>query len=280
MYTSFRNYHNMELHIKLIWGLTIGPSSPFCPGGPAKSPRSRSQTGSPSAGRTVLVSGVNVVARTTELFVGFAGVFGFGGMTPMLFGMGGMCLGACLVLVGTFLVGIGFSSLEVVGTLLDKDIDKFNWCLVELTVGGTGEGKTFAGIFFLVVSGGGLEGEGLGGDPLGIIGLMTTDFAVEVLAGFTSAGLKATCFELVGVDIAVGFMLTGFDTLLVFELEGFVTLVSLELLSFDALVGFGMKAFEMLVCFVPLGFEALMGFKTVGFGIANMFNGFAVTVLA
>lgn len=209
-----------------------------------------------------------MVACTTELLVGFTrvigGIFETTGMTGVVLGMGGMCLGVCLVLLATFLVGKGLSFLGVMGILLDKDIDKFNWRCVGLTVGVS----TFPVIFFLVVSNGGLVGEGLGRGPFGIVGL----------EGFTSAGLEANGFEWVGFDMVVGFMLAGFDTLFGFELDGFDTLVGLVLLSFDALVGLELKAFDMRVCFELLGFDTLMGFETAGFGLVNMCNGFTVTV--
>lgn len=225
-----------------------------------------------------------MVICTTELLVGFTGLFGgifeTAGMTGVVLDMGGMYLGVCWVLLGTFLFGKGLSSLGVVGILLDKNIVKFDWCLVETTIGVTGECERFTGIFILVVSNEGLEGEGLGRDPFGIVGLMAIDFAIVGLEGFPDAGFEFICFEVVGFDMVVGFMLAGFDTLLGFELEGFDTLVGFELLSFDPLVGFELKAFDMLVCFELLGFDTLMGFKKVGFGLANMCNGFAVTVLA
>lgn len=214
-----------------------------------------------------------MVTCTTELLVGFIGVFGdifeTTEIAGIILGIRGLYLGVCLVLVGTFLVGIGLSFLVVGGTLFNTFTDKFNWHLVELTVGGTGECKKFAEFFSLVVSGGGLEREALERDPFGIVDLMAIDFAFA-LEGFTIASLEVVCLELVGVDMVVGFMLAGFDTLLGFTL-----------LSFDTLVGFELKAFDMLVCFVPLGFETLMGIETVGFGLANIvFNGFGVTLLA
>lgn len=225
-----------------------------------------------------------MVIGTTEFLVGFTGLFGdifeTVGMTGVVLDMGGMCLGVSWVLLGTFLVGKGLSSLGVVGIFLDKDIVKFDWRLVEVTVGVTGDCERFAGLFVLVVSNEGLEGEGLGRDPFRIVGLMAIDFAIVDLEGFTGADFEVICFELVGFDLVVGFMLAGFDTLLGFELEGFDRLVGFELLGFGALVGFELKAFDILVCFELLGFDTLMGFKKVGFGLANICNGFTVTVLA
>lgn len=202
------------------------------------------------------------------------GIFETTGMTVVVLGKWVTCLVVCLVLIGVFLVGIGLSFIGVVGPLFDKDVDTFNWCLLEITVGGTGEFKKFVGTFFPVASDGGLEGEGLERDPFGIVGLVAIDFAVVGLEVFTSAGLETICFEVVGFDIVVGFTLTGFDALLRFEFECFTTVVGFELLSFDELLGF-----DLIVCFVPLDFETLIGFETAGFGLANIVsNGLTVTV--
>lgn len=205
----------------------------------------------------------------------FGGIFETTGLTVVVLCKGVMCLIVFLVLVGGFFVGIGLIFFGVVEPLFNKDV-KFNWCLLELTVGGTEEFKKFVGIFFLVASDGVLEGEGLERVPFGTVGLMVIDFAVVGLESFTSAGLETICFEVVGFDIVVGFTLTGFAAILSFEFEYFSTVVGFELLSFDALVGF-----DLTVCFVPLGFETLIGFETAGFGLANiMSNGLTVTVLA
>lgn len=184
------------------------------------------------------------------------------------------------MLVGIFLVGAGLSFLRVVGTLLDKDIDTFTCCLVELAVGEKEERGGVAGIFFLVVSDKGLEGKGLGKDPFGTMGLMAIDFATGGLEGFTGAVLEAKCFELLGFDMVVGFTLAGFDTLMSFMFESFDTLVNFELLSFEALVGF--EVFDMLVCFKLLGFDTSSRFETVGIGptVNVVCNSFGVPALA
>lgn len=184
------------------------------------------------------------------------------------------------MLLGIFLVGEGFKFLGVVKTLLVTDTAKLNSRLVELTVGVTGDFEWIAVIFFLVVCNGGLDGERLGRDTFGFVGLVAIDFEIVGLDGFTIDGLEAICFELVGFDMVVGFTLAGFDTLLGFELEGFDILVGFELLSFDAPVGFEPRAFDMLWCFELLGFDTLIGRETDGFGLADMCNVFTVTVLA
>lgn len=129
-----------------------------------------------------------MVTGTTELLVGFTGVFGgmfeTTGMTGVVLGMG-----------GTFLLGIWLNIMGVVGTLFDNDIDEFNLRLVEPTVGGTGECKTFVEIFFLIVSNGGLEGSGLEIDTFGFKGLIAVDFGFVGLEGFTGTGLEVVCLE-------------------------------------------------------------------------------------
>lgn len=194
----------------------------------------------------------------------------------MVLGMGVICLGTFWVLLGTFLVDKGLKILGVVKILLDKDADRFNWCLLELTVGVTGD---FAVIFFLVGCNGGLDGGRLERDPFGFVILVAIDFSIVGLDGLTNAGLEAICFELMGFDMVVGFMLAGFDKLLGFKLEVFDMLVGFDLLGFDALVGFELKAFDMIVFFKLLGFDTLMVFKSVGFGLADTCNDFTVTVL-